>query len=406
MHLIRGLKATRKESGQVLVFFALWLPVILLFVGFAVDFGFGYLTKLRLAKAADAAALKVMLFYGKGQTSAIAIGQSVFSTNITTNSNLPYVTTPSASISFNTAGAEPVVNVVATAQIKTFFIWLAGIPTLSVSDTSQATRPPVIISLVLDRSGSMVANGGSTALPPAVDAFIVYFIPGTDQIGQVSFSTLATNDVPVTTNFVSPVNSSMSSMAFTGATYAQAGLADAQSQITGVASPPVGTQMVVVFFTDGWAKSIFWPFPPPISQVPRKVVTTGVPIARVMASGAGSLTWSSPSRCRSSPFVCSSSFLSRRSGHASLRLQPVERPRSGYAQRPRHQHRQTLFRHRRIEPGRGPGSPSRIDFRSLEGRETIATLSRSLLLGSEHRRGSRSLSRSVSLRAAPETADS
>ncbi len=216
MHLIRGLKATRKRERASTWFFALWLPVILLFVGFAVDFGFGYLTKLRLAKAADAAALKVMLFYGKGQTSAIAIGQSVFSTNITTNSNLPYVTTPSASISFNTAGAEPVVNVVATAQIKTFFIWLAGIPTLSVSDTSQATRPPVIISLVLDRSGSMVANGGSTALPPAVDAFIVYFIPGTDQIGQVSFSTLATNDVPVTTNFVSPVNSSMSSMAFTG----------------------------------------------------------------------------------------------------------------------------------------------------------------------------------------------
>lgn len=255
MHLIRGLQATRKESGQVLVFFALWLPVILLFVGFAIDFGFGFMTKLRLAKAADATALAVMRNLGRGQTSATAMGQSVFALNISGNSNLPYVTAPSASITFSTSAGEPVVNVAATATIRTFFIWLAGIHTLAVADTSQATRPPVLLSLVLDRSGSMGGNGGGTALPGSVTDFLGYFIQNTDQVGETSFASNATIDVPITATFLTPITNSMSAMQFSGATYAQGGLLNAQAMISGVTNPPANTQKVVVYFTDGWANT-------------------------------------------------------------------------------------------------------------------------------------------------------
>ncbi len=261
MHLIRGLKAARKESGQALIFFALWLPIILIFVGFAVDFGFGFLTKLRLAKACDAAALKVMYNLGQGQTSAIAIGQSVFASNINANSSLPYSIAPTANFNIVTTGSQPVVTVTAAATIRTFFIRIAGpsFETLSVSDTSQATRPPVLLSLVLDRSGSMTKNGGSTALPPAVLEFLVPFIPGTDQLGIVSFSTDANADVPITTQFVTPITSFANGMTFQGGTDAYDGLNDAQTMVTGVANPPTNTEKVVVFFTDGWANMVTGP---------------------------------------------------------------------------------------------------------------------------------------------------
>ena len=172
------------------------------------------------------------------------------------DTSLRYVSAPSASITFSTSGGEPIVNVAATATIRTFFIGLAGMNTLSITDNSQATRPPIILSLVLDKSGSMNLNGGSTALPPSVTDFLGYFLVNTDQLGEISFSTIATQDVAISTNFQTSITNFVNGMAFGGATFAQGGLADANTMITGVASPPPNAVKVVVFFTDGWANSI------------------------------------------------------------------------------------------------------------------------------------------------------
>ena len=45
------------QRGQMLVFYALMIPVMLLFVGLALDIGWYYLNVSRLQNAADAAAL-------------------------------------------------------------------------------------------------------------------------------------------------------------------------------------------------------------------------------------------------------------------------------------------------------------------------------------------------------------
>ena len=142
-------------------------------------------------------------------------------------------------MSFGTdANNDPTVTVNATAVIKTFLIGLLPqFKTLNVSSVAQSTRPPLIMSLVLDRSGSMNFNGGAQALAPAVENFIGYFIDGTDQVAEISFSSTATVDVPMTTTFTNPITNSVTRMAFVGATFAQGGLLDAQSQINGVASP-------------------------------------------------------------------------------------------------------------------------------------------------------------------------
>jgi Flp pilus assembly protein TadG len=258
VHLIRRLNAIRKESGQILVLTAVSLPLMVLFVGFAIDFGIGYLTKAELAKACDAASLAVMLNIGQGQAKASAIGSSEFALNYNAASGLN-AAPPSITFAYSTDSyGDPIVNISAVATVNTFFIRLAGFKTLSVANNAQATRPPVILSLVLDKSGSMKLNGGSTALPPAVDQFITNFIPGTDQLGEVSFSSIATPDVAMTKNFTtSPTSipSFVNSMAFGGATFAQSGLQYADNQVTGVSNPALNAVPVVVFFTDGWANT-------------------------------------------------------------------------------------------------------------------------------------------------------
>jgi Flp pilus assembly protein TadG len=256
VHLIRGLKATEKESGQMLILFALLLPLLFCFVGFGIDIGFGFLTKAQLAKAADATALAAMRNWGRGEAEATTIGQAEFALNYNAGSKLN-VSTPSVNISYTTdAYGDPVVNVKDSAQIKTFFIGFAGFPTLTITNYSQATRPPIVLSLVLDKSGSMNDNGGAAALPGSVTDFLGYFMEGTDQVGETSFSWIANTDVPITTTFKTPITNFVDGMAFGGATYAQGGLLDAQTQVTGVSPLPTNAEQVVVFFTDGWANTI------------------------------------------------------------------------------------------------------------------------------------------------------
>ena len=247
-----------KEHGQILLFFAVLLPVLLLFVGLAVDFGFAYVTRAALSKAVDAAALDGMRNLNQGQARATAIAQSAFNTNYATalgRDNTP----PVVNIAITTdASNNSVVNVTATATINTFFIrLLSGYRTLNVTSVAQATRPKLIMSLVLDRSGSMNLNGGAQALPPAVDNFLTYFDNATDQIAMVSFSSVASVDVTIRTGFLSTITNAVNAMRFGGATYARGGLLDGQTQINSIVTVPgENVVKVAVFFTDGWANTI------------------------------------------------------------------------------------------------------------------------------------------------------
>jgi Flp pilus assembly protein TadG len=48
------------ERGQILILFAVFLTVLVLFMGLGIDLGFAYITKAQLSKAVDAAALAGM----------------------------------------------------------------------------------------------------------------------------------------------------------------------------------------------------------------------------------------------------------------------------------------------------------------------------------------------------------
>jgi Flp pilus assembly protein TadG len=257
MNIRHQLKLRGNHRGQILPMLAVLLPVLLLFVGLTLDLGMAYVTKTALSRAADAAALAAMKNIKQGQAVAQQLAQEAFDANYSAfGSNSPM---PSVSVVITTNSANnTVVNVSATAQLNTFFLSvLPAFKTINVSTASQTTRPKLIMSLILDKSGSMNKNGGATALPPAVTNFLSYFDDTTDQVAEVSFSTLASVDVPIGTSFTAPITTAVDAMQFKGATFSQAGLADGLTQITSV--PVASGESVVkvaVFFTDGWANTI------------------------------------------------------------------------------------------------------------------------------------------------------
>jgi len=251
-------KNRQKKHGQLLLIFAVFLPILLLFVGLAIDFGCAYVTRAALSKAVDAAALDGMRNLYQGQARATAIAQSAFNVNYTSVLGRE-VGPPALNIVITTdASNNVVVNVSATVTISTFFIRiLSGYRTLNVSSNAQATRPKLIMSLVLDRSGSMNLNGGAQALPPAVDIFVNYFDDTRDQVAMVSFSSVSTIDVTIRTGFKSAITAAVNKMRFGGATYAQGGLLNGQAQIMSIPTAPGENVIkVAVFFTDGWANTV------------------------------------------------------------------------------------------------------------------------------------------------------
>src|SRR5580704_6654014 len=167
-HIIRG------EQGQTLLMFALFIIVLFVFIGLGVDLGFAYITRARLSKAVDSACLTGMRNLYQGQTLAGEVASNAFAINYGTSGR--DVAPPVLNITFSTVNSNPVVNVAATVSINTYFIRvLPQWRTLEVGSSGQATRTDVIMTLVLDRSGSMKSNGGSTSLGPAVDSFINQF---------------------------------------------------------------------------------------------------------------------------------------------------------------------------------------------------------------------------------------
>jgi Flp pilus assembly protein TadG len=252
MNFLRPGKSGQNGNGQIFVIFAVMLPVLLSFAGLGIDYAFAYVTKATLSRAVDAASLAAMRNINRGQAQATAFAQSAFNVNYGTGLGRDS-SSPVVKIAITTdASNNSVVNVSATVAINTFFLRVIGLDTLKVTSASQVTRPKLIMSLVLDKSGSMNRNGGAQALPPAVDNFLGYFDDNADRVAMVSFSSISSVNVSIRTNFTSPITSQVNSMAFGGATYSQAGLLDGQTEINSIAlAPGENVIKVAVFFTDG-----------------------------------------------------------------------------------------------------------------------------------------------------------
>ena len=253
-------KIAKSDRGQTLILYALIVPILILFAGLAIDVGILYVTKAKLSTAVDGATLTGMKTLAQGQTTAAQLATDVFSANYGANPPTPTVTFPTDSY------GDQQVKVTATTNVHTLFMrYLPQWAVVPVSDTAVATRGKLIMSIVLDRSGSMTTDGGETALKSAVPTFVSEFDDSTDEVALLSFSSNARVDFPIGYTFTSAITHDVSIMNFVGGTFgtgaspgallsptigAPLSMADAQNNSVTV-QPGQNVIKVLVYFTDG-----------------------------------------------------------------------------------------------------------------------------------------------------------
>ena len=254
----------RSERGQMLPLIALGGAVLIALIGLSIDLGFAYVTRARLSKACDAAVLAGMNNINLGLVNAGNVASATFAANYAIGK--PSLTdTPTVSYYFGTdSGGNPTFSMAARTHMNTFFVRVLGaIPgmpnwtALTVGETAQVTRATLYLTMVLDRSGSMVDNGGAAHMLDSVTNFTSFFDDTRDNMGLVTFSTTARIDAPIAQPFATTIRTKVSNLAYAGGTFSQGGLTNSLVMENNIV-PPTGrfVKKAVVFFTDGHANII------------------------------------------------------------------------------------------------------------------------------------------------------
>ncbi len=188
--MTRQRRTYASEAGVALIHMAVFLPMLLLFTGLAVDSGRAYVVKAQLSKAVDGAALSAARNLNAGNPKGEAA--KVFKANFPDDfMGATSVTDPFTAPDFYEMHTVPatgvnVVTIKATAIVPTSFMRIGNINEVTVSSSSEATRRLVDLSLVLDVSGSIGADWPTVR--DAARSFIDAFDKNGDRMSLVTYS--------------------------------------------------------------------------------------------------------------------------------------------------------------------------------------------------------------------------
>lgn len=184
-----------REKGFAIVLTTIALTVLIPVVGLGVDASLMYGIKARITSAADAAAissarnLSIGLTIAQQETNALDTANRFFDANFPPGS---FLTTASRTITptvAETAYRTRTVTVDVSVAAPTLFMRYLNPNAVTVRTIGKASRRDVNVMMVLDRSGSMNANGGCPAMKAAAASFASRFANFRDRVGMVSFST-------------------------------------------------------------------------------------------------------------------------------------------------------------------------------------------------------------------------
>lgn len=309
------------NGGQTLLLFALFMIVLICFVGLGIDLGFAYITKANLSKAVDSACLTAVRNLSLGDPQATALAKAAFAANYGKPGRDVGTVDPTVDITTNPINKNRIVTVTANTTINTFFIRVLGAfpgmpaglwQTMNVGAIGAATRAKLIMSLVLDRSGSMGGNGGMTALKQDIPIFIDLFDDTLDRVSMSSFAYHSRVDFPMGQPFKTPIKTAVAAFVANGYTAAEPSVLMGYQQNQSVAiAPGEDVVKVIVFFTDGIANT--WQTNFVCSGITNKVniaenrstynITNGLPVAGcvippTMTSIDGTTTFSTSSQAQ------------------------------------------------------------------------------------------------------------
>jgi Flp pilus assembly protein TadG len=239
---------------------AVFLTVLLIFVGLAVDTGRAYVVQAQLSKAVDGAALGAarMLNSGNPQQEAANIYRANFPNGwMGTSSSTSPSDAGFFSLTTDAATGVNVVNVRATAVVPTTFMKLANFQQLTVNAQGEATRRMVDLSLVLDVSSSI--GWRWQYVRDAARSFVDAFDQNSDRLSLVFFGNGARviDAMPAGRGFdkarlIADIPNSLPG----GSTAMVQGLFRGWDELRSVPNGQQSGLRVIVLFTDGASNSV------------------------------------------------------------------------------------------------------------------------------------------------------
>jgi len=252
---------TLNEQGLAVIYVAVFLTVLTLFVGLAVDSGRAYVVKAQLSKAVDGAALGAarMLNTGDPRGEATRIFKANFPGGFMGTSPTDDPTAASDFFALSTLSATGlnVVTVTASVTMPTTFMQLANLRTVTVSSTGEATRRMVDLSLVLDVSSSIGSRWG--AVRDAARTFVDSFDQNSDRLSLVTYSNGArvVDQMRSSRGFAkATVINDIPNTLPGGSTAMVEGLYRGWDELRSVPSGQQSGLRVIVLFTDGASNSV------------------------------------------------------------------------------------------------------------------------------------------------------
>jgi Flp pilus assembly protein TadG len=241
----RAWREARKQRGAVLVLFALALVALLLGSGLVVDLGSAYVSHANLSKAVDAGALAGARYAGVDEATLRKMIDNIALANYSRGAPIDY------DISIQHPGIDTTkVNVVGTTRYDTMFARLAGIDSLAMRAEAEAIRYPLDMTLILDLSGSLQQNNVFDDMQRAATAFVDNFDENVDQIGLVSYSTWAAEDVKAQKYTKSAIKTEINGFSAISDTNIDEGLRLGKTNLDN-APARANAIKVAILFTDG-----------------------------------------------------------------------------------------------------------------------------------------------------------
>jgi len=254
--MTRQRRTHSSEAGVALIHMAVFLPMLLLFTGLAVDSGRAYVVKAQLSKAVDGAALSAARNLNGGNPKGEAA--KIFSANFPpTYMGVTSVTDPLTSPDFyvqstDAATGMHIVTIKATATVPTTFMRIGNFTSVTVASSSEATRRLVDLSLVLDVSGSIGAQW--PAVRDAARSFIDAFDQNGDRMSLITYSYGAKviDAMPATYGFdKTKLKADVPGSLPGGTTSMAEGLYRGWDELRAVSTGQQSGLRVIVLFTDG-----------------------------------------------------------------------------------------------------------------------------------------------------------
>ena len=282
---------SRRESGMAVIVTAISLLFLIPLVGLAIDGGVMFVVRARLGAALDSAALAAGRGLTSGTTQAAAETAGTTSATDFLLANFPngYLNTSYSGNSSNNYGVTSSfspnsigtlgITITATINSPTYFMRWLGVNSIPVSATGSATRPNLVIVLVLDKSSSMGSRPSAEVgtMPTSVNystassceamvynanAFTQNFSPF-DTVAEISFDATVSVDYAPSTNFkasgASGVSSAIANIQCGSNTNTTGALAQAAAVINAANQPAALNH--IVLFTDGVANGVNAAFP-------------------------------------------------------------------------------------------------------------------------------------------------